>query len=368
MLPVRRVRGRRPIAATMASGPRRRLGLVQETSVSGRRCPLYHRGMPDTPFDTDTLGRLGDLARTAAHPVRLFLRRGELPEHLEQALAAAAGAVERGTGGAVPFVDAPATADAPEGLAVCIGERDVARYLARPAGPEAAPFVELLFALASSSPLPSTAAVRQRRVEVYVAAACPNCPHSAAAATALAAADDAIVAEIVDVELFPDRAAAYAVRSVPTIVVDGGLTLVGAVRRDRLEAELRRLDHADGGVAVFRSLVDAGRFDAAAAWLRADGGCHAFATVWNESAMQARIGLLLAAESALDLDDRCLDALVALVAPALESGDAARRGDTADLMGRIGSPAALPLLETCVADDDPDVAEAVADAVAVLRG
>jgi HEAT repeat protein len=47
--------------------------------------------------------------------------------------------------------------------------------------------------------------------------------------------------------------------------------------------------------------------------------------------------------------------------------DARIRGDVADLLGKIGDPAAIPHLEPLISDPDPDVAEAAVDALEELK-
>jgi HEAT repeat protein len=46
--------------------------------------------------------------------------------------------------------------------------------------------------------------------------------------------------------------------------------------------------------------------------------------------------------------------------------DPSRRGDTADLLGRIGHPDARPILEALMSDSNPEVAEAAEEALEEL--
>jgi HEAT repeat protein len=87
--------------------------------------------------------------------------------------------------------------------------------------------------------------------------------------------------------------------------------------------------------------------------------------------MEQRVNLFLVAEEALAADEECMDGLVPVLKAGLEregplAEDPSRRGDTADLLGRIGHPDARPVLEALATDPNPEVAEAAQDALEEL--
>ena len=90
------------------------------------------------------------------------------------------------------------------------------------------------------------------------------------------------------------------------------------------------------------------------------------ALVWRMSATSLRLGLMLAAELALEQDPGALDDITPDLLRLLETEDAALRGDTADLLGRIGHPSAEPALRRLLADENPDVAEIAEEALEAL--
>ena len=79
------------------------------------------------------------------------------------------------------------------------------------------------------------------------------------------------------------------------------------------------------------------------------------------------MGLMLAAETVLERIPGGLDQAVPGLRDALGPGDRARRGDTAELLGNIGSRAALDALAPVVDDPDEEVAEAAREALASCR-
>ena len=204
-------------------------------------------------------------------------------------------------------------------------------------------------------------------IVVFIAQGCPNCPHGVRAAKALAASSPKVTVTVVDTGENAELAARYQVRSVPTFVVNGDLTIVGLVTHEELLQHLVDIQGSGAEDSIFVSLVQSGRLDDATSRLVDGRGLSAFAKLWNESMLEGRIGLSLAAQNAVDEAAGSLDGLVEQILPSLQTDDAARRGDTADLLGEIGHPGARAALEKLLEDDHPDVAEAAEDALASIE-
>ena len=204
-------------------------------------------------------------------------------------------------------------------------------------------------------------------IVVFTAEGCPNCPHTVRAASALAAANSMVSVTVVDASENAELASRYQVRSVPTAVVNGDLTIIGVVTQEELAHRLVELQGPRAEDSIFISLVKSGRLADATSRLIDGRGIPAFADLWNESTLEGRIGLSLSAQNAVEEEPGSLDALVELILPSLETDDAARRGDTADLLGAIGHQTAKPALERLLDDSHPDVAEAAEDALASIE-
>lgn len=202
---------------------------------------------------------------------------------------------------------------------------------------------------------------------VVTAPGCPNCRQAVEAAETLASVNPRLTVRVVDATEEPELAARWRVRSVPTTVVDDALTIVGATSAEALARRLLELEGPDAEKAVLASLVAAGRFDAAATRLEREPGRAAFAALWQGSALEGHMGLMLTAEEAIAGAPDALDGLVEHLLPVLAGAEPALAGNTADLMGLIGSPVARPALEELAESTDPDIAEAATDALERLR-
>lgn len=246
------------------------------------------------------------------------------------------------------------------------------RYMALPEGPEAPPFLDAVLGRAGgtdeSEALKRTLAGIERPAElmVFVAAACPHCPNAVRQAIRVALACEMVSVSIVDAQKFPELASRLGARTVPLTVLDGQRSWSEVVPASALAEAVVSRGSPEHEAAVFRSLLERGRFADAAEKLRSGAG-DLFTAEWGTSTTSSRIGLLLTADEALESDRSALDALVPELLKSVSSEDAALRGDTADLLGRIGHGSAASSLERLRRDSNPDVAEIAAEALAEIE-
>lgn len=252
-------------------------------------------------------------------------------------------------------------------------------YRAVPLDQEFLPFLEVLQALASPSPalvpLASTASpdaealdpahLDPAQLDLLIAPTCPNCPRVVTACAAMAARWPQLRLTIIDVQYFAGLAGK--VRSVPTVVIDQARMIVGTLSQSELLRLLQERGSAQYAQQALASLLEGGRIQQAIPWLEKETGQEALARLMTQSSMQVRMGLLLLAEQALSARPHCLDSAVPLLLPLLESEDIPLRGDTADLLGKIGAPGARAGLTRLLQDPDPDVREVAADSLTLLR-
>lgn len=210
-------------------------------------------------------------------------------------------------------------------------------------------------------------------VLLFIAPGCQVCPHQIRAAATVALANPLIHLEIVDATQDPALARRYDVGAVPTTVIDGEVVLVGLTRPAELARTLVERQGPDGETVVLASLLEAGRHADAGQRLADGRATDAFLELWERSTLESRMGLLLAVEEALERDPDGLAPLVPRLVAGLDghgplADDEARRGDTADLLGRIGHPDALPALQRLSRDTNEQVAEAARAALDELGG
>ena len=236
-------------------------------------------------------------------------------------------------------------------------------YLALPAGLELPPFVELLLQLDQlGQPPPSASSPLLGRLLLLTAPTCPRCPTAVAVCNQLAAGSPGLELSVVDALRFPELAAGC--RSVPTLIIDERRALVGPLRLEQLRAVLEQRGGPGELNVDLSSLVQAGRFSDAARLLDEAGGQVAFAQLFAEAPLSDRVGLLLLAEQILADQPGGLDGALPQLLRMQSSGDPTRRGDLADLLGRIGSPAARQALHAMLQDQHPEVREAAREALA----
>jgi len=318
--------------------------------------------MNDHLWSESLLQRLGEALRDAAGEgpsLRLRAHAGSFPK-----LAEVSRKLVDALGGLLDLDELDPRPGSLPGLEILTRRgRTVGLWSAVPAGPEGPPFLELLVSLcAPREPGPPAGPA----IEVLVAPDCPNCPNAVRAAGELLAGGKVSHLHVVDVTSFPNRAEELGVASVPVTVTEG-LVLTGVRSAPELAGKLAARGTPAWTENLLTAHLDEGRAEMAATLLVEAAGVPAFASLWQRSSMTTRLGLMLAAQTALERAPHALDDAVPALLPLLESGDAALRGDTAELLGWIGHPSAAEALRTLCSDPQPDVAEAAAEALESLR-
>ncbi len=248
-------------------------------------------------------------------------------------------------------------------------------YLAAPEGTELKPFMEAISLIANSKELPETDKNRPNRqdrnstnVDLFVAPSCPHCPSVVSATISVATSNPWIRLNVIDAVEFPKIADQFKVKSTPTIIINKAFTMVGQVSMSRLMSELVKSRVDENLTEALKSMVDNGRADDAASLLCLRNAPEAALPLFRLKEFSTRVGALVMMEEALQINphvfDRVLDDLTAL----LQGDDHSLRGDTAELLGKIGDPSVIPALKKALDDDNnPDVREAIEDALASLE-
>jgi hypothetical protein len=277
--------------------------------------------------------------------------------------------------GKIAVVQGNAEADLPVTPCFSIpggGGRKVA-YAALPEGHQFAPFVKVLAAIARSGVVQAPASPAPPRLRsgaeiwVLVSPHCPRCPRVVEAATELVVQEPQLSLLVIDAQWFPALAEARGVRAVPATVIDRSLVIIGSVSTDRLAEVVGMRGTADFDAEVFRSLVERGRIAEAVEHLRSGKGRAPILSLLQEPDLSKRMSALVVLENALEIDPAAVRAMVPSLLGLLTHGDSRIRGDVADFLGRTGDKRAIPPLENLRADPDPDVADAAAEALALLR-
>jgi hypothetical protein len=242
-----------------------------------------------------------------------------------------------------------------------------------PEGPEIQVFRESLWEVAreeatsevdSPGPQPTVAPLK---LLLFVSTHCPNCPYAVRTVHSLARRLPHLSVHLFEAMQHTDLAETHSIQSVPTLLIDPDLRYVGSLDEERLFTLLKEEDSVSRLHEQMRQKIQGGGAEEAAEWI-AEGGDPSFlAADLGKSTFQERIALLLALEEALERDPRCLDRMVDPLLPYLETADASVRGDIADLLGKIGLEKALPALKKLLQDPDPNVVEAVTEAVEMIE-
>lgn len=259
-------------------------------------------------------------------------------------------------------------------LTLAAGETRNIHYLAAPEGRELGPFLDAVAWLGKGKEIPGSEAQNSLRdlskpahILVLIAATCPHCPQVVRAALTLAVIQPLITLSVVDAVHFSDLAERYKVKSTPTTIINDGMTIVGQIGLEQLAARLMSAIGNSSLTPILDSMIRSGRAEDAAELICRESRPQAIVPIYLSKEFSTRMGALVTMEEALQINPRILDDIVEDLTPLLFQEEVGLRGDTAELLGKIGNPSSIPALRKVVEDPDPDVREAAQEALEILE-
>lgn len=259
-------------------------------------------------------------------------------------------------------------------LVLSNGEYSNINYMVFPEGLQFGPFLEAIALLGEvSEPVkfPDHDQIKNLgfsfSVLAFVAAGCPHCPETVRSIITIASQNSLINVSIIDALYFTGISEKYKIKSTPVVIINDGLTIVGTIDVDNLAKNLIHLDDSAFMVTILKSMIQSGRAEDAATLVYEKGRPEALLPIYISQEFSQRMGALLVMEEVLNQNSRSLDPIVDQLIGLLQSKDAGLRGDTASLLGRVGSESVILALKNAAEDPDPDVREAVLEALENCR-
>lgn len=248
-------------------------------------------------------------------------------------------------------------------------------YHAAPEGSEFEPFLDVVTWLGSTGkPLsgnceqPDGSQVSDSvEILIFIAPTCPHCPVMVRTCVKIAAKNPSLRLRIIDALHFRDWAERYKVKSTPTVVVDEGLTFVGNVDFEELRSGILSVRGPNFTTKILESMINTGRAEDAGLWICMKKAARAVLPLYRSPVFSQRMGALVAMEEALSQDARILDGIVDDLILLLSHEDDGLRGDTSELLGKIGLPEAIPHLMGLKDDPNEDVRDAAMEALEILK-
>jgi hypothetical protein len=198
---------------------------------------------------------------------------------------------------------------------------------------------------------------------LLIAPGCPHCPGVLARLAERVKQGRLARLEVVNAALLPKRAAELGVRGVPWTRI-GPFELQGNLAEGEID---RWIDAAaaDTGMDLYLAeLLEQGGLARAEALVRAAPE-HLPAVLGLLEAAEVPFNVRLGASALLEglAGSDALRALVPELARLAGHAEPRVRGDACHLLGLAGDPAALPVLEQRLEDDDPEVREIAAESI-----
>jgi hypothetical protein len=268
-----------------------------------------------------------------------------------------------------PFPDKPS-------VTISAMDQDPIHYCALPQGSEFKPFLEAISWLGKDSRAQSprdaaaiASVTEEKVIEIIVlmAAMCPHCPGVVRSCLEITAKNSGVMVLVADALEFSDLTSKYKVKSTPTVVINGATTLVGNIGLEELVRNINMTSDPSQLTEILRSMINSGRAEDAADLLLESKNPKAILPLYISGEFSTRMGVLVTLEEALEKDPASLNQIVDELIGLLDSQDVGLRGDTAELLGNIGSEKSIPHLQRLKDDPDDDVKEAANEALEKLN-
>lgn len=197
----------------------------------------------------------------------------------------------------------------------------------------------------------------------------PGCPHCASLMDVLSKMvkqGDVAKLEIANVAVLPETARTLGVRSVPWLRL-GHIELEGAHSEGEIKQWLQRMQSTEGMSVYFKQLLSQGKLDKVIEMVAANADyLHAMVLLASdpETDMKVQLGVAAVFEDLQGKD--VLSGIVDDLGKMAASANAKIRADAAHFLSLTQSSNALPYLQSLAKDDNEEVREIAAEALAEI--
>jgi hypothetical protein len=240
-----------------------------------------------------------------------------------------------------------------------------------PRGTALPPFLKALAAAGELPPADADVAgdTGEKPLLVFVAPGCPFCPGVVDQAVGLVARDARLRLEVWDGGLFPEKAAASGVRSVPTVLL-GTFRWTGTVSDLEIREALETLEKGELGAGAMERMIQEGQaFDILRLFQERGTVAPAFVELLTHPLLPLRLGAMAVVETMAETAPGLARGVLPSLWERFGAAENAVKGDILYVIGEVGDGRWEPVL-AAVADAaaDPEVRAAAAEALGKIRG
>jgi glutaredoxin len=202
-------------------------------------------------------------------------------------------------------------------------------------------------------------------LQVFVAPGCPFCPGVVDQTVDLVVRDARLRLEVWDAALFPEKAAAYGVRSVPAVFLGATFRWTGAVSAAEIREALETLEKGGLGAGAMERMIKEGQaFDMLRLFQERGTVAPAFVELLTHPLLTLRLGAMAVMETLAETDPGLAGGVLPSLWECFGAAETAVKGDILYVIGEVGDGRWKPVL-TEVADStaDPEVRAAAAEAL-----
>ncbi|MDL1971129.1 MAG: thioredoxin family protein [Candidatus Desulfofervidaceae bacterium] len=248
-------------------------------------------------------------------------------------------------------------------------------YLGLPEKREWFPFFNALKAIATGRVTLGEEDIKKARgvsvpieVKIFITAECAFCPVVVDLANQLAIASSMLRVFIIDGGFYPDLVKHYKVTASPTVIINEDYFLVGTEAHEKLVPWLEKASQKAYDSSVLKSLLKQAHAERVVELCLEKEECiYPLLALLQDKELFSRIGAMRVLEELAEKSPRLTEKAISKIVSMLDTNETRDKGDLLFLLGLIGSPEVISVIEKKAQEEAEEIKEIALEAIENIK-
>lgn len=205
-------------------------------------------------------------------------------------------------------------------------------------------------------------------IKVFVTSNCAFCPLVVDLTNQLAVANSLLRVFIIDGNYHPDLVKRYKVTASPTVIIDEDYFLVGTEAREKLVRWLEKASQKIYDASVLKSLLKQARAERVVELcLNDEQYIHSLLVLLQDKELFSRIGAMRVLEELAEKSPKLIEKATSRIISMLDTNESRDKGDFLFLLGLIGSPEVISVIEKKAQGETAEIKEIALEAIENIK-
>jgi len=248
-------------------------------------------------------------------------------------------------------------------------------YLSLPEKREWLPFFNALKAIATDTFILGAEEIKKVKslstpveVKVFITPECVFCPLVVDLANQLAIVNHLLHVFIIDGNLYPELAKRYEVTASPTVIINEDYFLVGTEAKEKLVQWIEKASQKVYDPSVLKSLLKQAQAERVVELcLKDEQYLYSLLALLQDKELFPRIGTMRVLEELAEKSPQLIEKATSKIIPMLDTNETRDKGDILFLLGLIGSPEVISIIEEKMQGDTDEIKEIALEAIENIK-